>query len=116
MAKRTIKQKVDRFLKNNPDALSLLTGEDMDEIYNIGGTFDHIKCAFFFGCMQAFKEKTSKSINAREKVIDSKRQDIINFLQHIDELWTINQCLRFLINMTKDTKYEVFAPKRGGDE
>lgn len=114
MAKQTMKEKVDRFLKNNPETLSLLNGEDMDEIYNIGGTFNIIKYAFFFGYMQSRKQKTDKNTKLREKAIDSERQKIVDFISHIDEFWTLNQCLRFLINMTKDTKYEVFAPQRGG--
>ncbi len=114
MAKKSLKQKIDRFLEKNPNAHSLLMGDDMDEIYNIGGTFNIIKYAFFFGYMQGCKGRTRQNMGKCEKAIVTEQQKSINFISHIDDLWALNQLYRFLVNMTKDTKYEVFAEKKGG--
>lgn len=112
MAKKSLKQKIDRFLEKNPNAHSLLMGDDMDEIYNIGGTFNIIKYAFFFGYMQGCKGIARQNMGKYEKAIVTEQQKSINFISHIDEFWTLNQIYRLLVNITKGTKYEVFAEEK----
>lgn len=53
MAKRTVKQRVDDFRKNNPKANFML--EDMNEIMELDSTFDRIMTAFYFGYLKGQK-------------------------------------------------------------
>lgn len=50
----------------------------------------------------------------RERLIKADQEKSIDIISHIDDFWLLNQLYRFLINMTKDTKYEVFSPEKGG--
>ncbi len=52
----------------------------------------------------------------RERLIKADQEKTIDIISHIDDLWILNQLYRFLINMTKDTKYEVFMKEKGGAE
>lgn len=49
-----------------------------------------------------------------ENLIAKNQNKSIEFISHIDDLWISNQLYRFLVNMTKDTKYEVFMKEKGG--
>lgn len=53
MAKRTVKERVDEFRKNNPKAHFLL--EDMNEIMEMGDNFSRVLTAFYFGYMKGKK-------------------------------------------------------------
>lgn len=53
-------------------------------------------------------------MSEREKLIKADQEKSIDIISHIDDFWILNQLYRFLVNMTKDTKYEVFAAKKGG--
>lgn len=55
MAKRTVKQRVDEFQKNNPKAKFMI--EDMNEIMELDSTFDKVLTAFYFGYMKGQKMK-----------------------------------------------------------
>ncbi len=55
MSKRTVKQRVDDFRKNNQKAKFLL--DDMDEIMELDSTFDRVLTAFYFGYMKGQKAK-----------------------------------------------------------
>lgn len=55
MAKRTVKQRVDEFRKNNPKAKFML--DEMNEIAELGSKFDIIMTAFYFGYMKGQKVK-----------------------------------------------------------
>lgn len=61
MAKRTVKQRVDDFRKNNPKANFTL--DDMNEIMELDSTFDRVLTAFYFGYLKGKKEK-KESIKA----------------------------------------------------
>lgn len=53
--KKTIKQRVDRFMERNPEVdLSVI---DMNEIFETGGIFNIITYAFYFGYMRGMKER-----------------------------------------------------------
>lgn len=56
MAKKTIQQKVDEFTAKN-DGAAMLMIEDMDEIAQLGSTFQIIRYAFYFGYMKGKKAK-----------------------------------------------------------
>ena len=55
MAKRTVKQRVDDFRKNNQKANFLL--DDMNEIMELDNAFDRIMTAFYFGYLKGQKAK-----------------------------------------------------------
>ena len=55
MSKRTVKQRVDDFHKNNPKAKFLL--DDMNEIMELDSTFDRVLTAFYFGYVKGQKAK-----------------------------------------------------------
>ncbi len=55
MSKRTVKQRVDEFRKNNPKANFLL--DDMNEIMELDSTFDRVLTAFYFGYLKGQKVK-----------------------------------------------------------
>lgn len=55
MSKRTVKQRVGDFRKNNPKAKFLL--DDMNEIMELDSTFDRVLTAFYFGYMKGQKVK-----------------------------------------------------------
>lgn len=50
----------------------------------------------------------------REELIKSDQEKSIDIISHIDDFWILNQLHRFLVSMTKDTKYEVFVTEKGG--
>lgn len=56
MAKRTVKQRVDEFVQKKPKNVTL-SAVEMDEIWQIGSTFDIIKYAFYFGYLKGQKAK-----------------------------------------------------------
>lgn len=53
--KRTIKQRVDRFMKRNPEID--LTAIEMNEIYETGGIFNIITYAFYLGYMRGMRAR-----------------------------------------------------------
>lgn len=53
--KKTIKQRVDEFMKKNPE--ERLSVVDMNEIYETGGAFNIITYAFYLGYMRGIKKK-----------------------------------------------------------
>lgn len=55
-----------------------------------------------------------KQTEEHENLITRQQNKSIEFISHIDDIWILNQLYRFLVNMTKDTKYEVFASGKGG--
>lgn len=54
MIKRTVPQRVDKFLKKKPRVADL-TAIEMDEIYNTGSAFNMIVYAFYLGYMKGMK-------------------------------------------------------------
>ena len=52
--KRTVKQRVDEFRKNNKASFTL---DEMNEIMELDNTFDRILTTFYFGYMKGQKAK-----------------------------------------------------------
>lgn len=113
MAKRTVKQRVDEFIAKKPKNATLSEAE-MDEILKTDSTFDIIKYAFYLGYMRGMKANAKKDTDGHKKTVVSEKEKSINIISHIDDFWILNQFYRFLVNMTKDTEYEAFVPKKGG--
>lgn len=55
MAKRTVKERVAEFRKKNPKAK--FSYDEMDEIANLGNSFDIILTALYFGYMKGTMSK-----------------------------------------------------------
>lgn len=56
MAKRTVKQRVDELILKEPKS-AMLSSAEMDEIWQIGNTFNIIKYAFYFGYLRGIKAR-----------------------------------------------------------
>lgn len=60
MAKRTVKQRVDEFIPKKPKNATL-SAVEMDEIWQIGSTFDIIKYAFTLAICVGRKQRRAVS-------------------------------------------------------
>lgn len=56
MAKRTVPERVNEYIKNHPEAHSLML-EDADEIVSLGSMIDIVSTAFAYGYMKGQKAK-----------------------------------------------------------
>lgn len=56
MAKRTVPERVNEYIKKNPEAYNLLL-TDVNEIVELGSMIDIVSTAFAYGYMKASKAK-----------------------------------------------------------
>lgn len=55
-------------------------------------------------------------MNEAQKIQKELQKEISEMVSVIDDIWCLRQMKRFIVNMTKDTKYESLVLEKGGEE
>lgn len=94
MSKKTVPEKVEEFKEKNPDIMSMLLAEEMNQIYETGNAFDMIATAFFFGYMKGSKAKKKATL----QVPDERKQIIEELIKEVEGINSIAM-IRFILNV-----------------
>ena len=91
---KTVPEKVEQFIKRNPEVASMLLAVEMNEIHETGSAFDMIATAFFFGYMKGSKAKRKATL----QVPDERKQIIEELIKEVEGINSIAM-IRFILNV-----------------
>ena len=53
-------------------------------------------------------------MSGQKQSANTERERIAESIANIDNLWILGQIYKFIVNMTRGTKYEAFVSEKGG--